>query len=190
MPGPRPLPPTYARAIRWRVAALSLWLGRMALAPFGLAPYLDPLLAVPLTVGAIGAVLGPWALWPDHRRAAAFEALASGVAAVPAVGWLALSYGPAPGAEAALPFGTDPGWLPAAGFVWLTALAFTARHALRPAAWLPAAALLTLDLPPLHRMVFALSPRLADALAPLSMVLAIFALARLEKRVPQPDRPR
>lgn len=195
MPDARPAPPAYARAIRWRVAALSLWLGRMALAPFGLAPYIEPLLAVPVAIGLVGAALGPWALGRSHPLAAAGEAIALAFACVPALGWLRLSYGAAPTSDAALPIGTDPLWLPAAALTWLAALALTGHrcHAIRPAAWLPSAALLTLDLPPLHRLVFALSPRLAEVLAPLAMVLAIFALARFEKaitgRAPMPSTP-
>ncbi len=183
MTPPPPLPPLYARALRLRVYALSLWLGRLALAPLGLARYTEPLLALPVALGLAGAVLGPLALWRIDRRAAAVEIAAGLVALIPAVGWMRLSYGATPTADAALPWGVAPFWLAAAPVAWLLALAVVGQRTatLRPTAWLPALALLALDLPPTHQHIFAVSPRLAEALAPLSMVLAIFALARMEK---------
>ena len=182
MPVP-PLPLLYARALRWRVYALSLWLGRMALAPLGLARYTESLLVVPVAVGLIGGFMGPWALWRRDRPAALAELMAACLALVPTVGWMWSSYGPIPLSDATLPVGTGPGWLSAAGAAWLLALAFVGHRldALRPAAWLPAGLLLVIDLPPLHHHVFVLSPRLADVPAPLATVLAIFALARMEK---------
>lgn len=177
------LPSLYGRALRWRVYALSLWLGRLALAPLGLAPYTEALLALPVAVGLAGGLMGPVALWRFDRAAAVAEAVACFIALIPAVGWMRLSYGAAPLSDGALPWGTAPHWLAMAGAAWLFALAFVGRRTatLRPTAWLPALALLALDLPPTHRSVFALAPRLADALAPLALVLAIFALARMEK---------
>lgn len=178
-----PLPDLYARALRLRIYALSLWLGRLALAPLGLARFTEPLLALPVSLGLAGALLGPWALWSRDRPAAVAEGLACAVALVPSVAWLWLAYGPTPTHDGALPLGSQPLWLTAAGMVWLFALALVSHRtaALHPTAWLPSMALIALDLPPAHRQIFALAPRLAEALAPLAMVLAIFALARMEK---------
>lgn len=190
MSAPRALPAAYSAALTWRGAALGLWLGRLALAPFGVldaggARWLELLLAPVCAVGLIGALWGARALWSTHRSLAAAELLATGVALVPTIGWCQVMYGAPPLSDATLPLGVAPGWMHGAALLWLGALAAVGRVSggLRPAPVGLVAGLVLLDLPWGYSLLFALDPRLAEAAAPLAVLLGLLLLNQFKRSI-------